>query len=106
MVYLNIQSRIKEFGVRKVLGAPIHHILYLINKEVMAMFVIASIFGLTLGYFVISQILEIVYAYHREIERDNYIWPVIILFIIIGIAIGFRSIKSARENPVKQLRFE
>ncbi|MCE7991796.1 MAG: FtsX-like permease family protein [Roseivirga sp.] len=106
MVYLNIQSRIKEFGVRKVLGASVSNILYLLNRQVVIMLVIASVMGLVAGHFVISMIMDIVYAYHKEVELNNYIWPVLIIFIIAFAAIGFRVYSSARENPVEQLRVE
>ncbi|GAB5522902.1 MAG: ABC transporter permease [Roseivirga sp.] len=106
MVYMNIQSRIKEFGVRKVLGASVSHILYLLNRQVVIMLVIASVLGVIAGHFVIGMILDIVYAYHKDIELNNYIWPVLIIFFIAFIAIGFRVYSSARQNPVEQLRME
>ncbi len=106
MIYLNIQSRIKEFGVRKVLGASVSNILYLLNRQVVIMLVIASILGVIAGHFVIGMILDIVYAYHKDIELNNYIWPVLIVFFIAFSAIGFRVYASARENPVNQLRVE
>ncbi|MFY0594453.1 ABC transporter permease [Roseivirga sp.] len=106
MVCLNIQRRLKEFGIRKVLGAPLGQILILINKEVLYMLAIASVLGLVLGHFVINVILDIVYAYHKEILQANYVWPVLILLAIVGLAIGYRSFVSAKENPVQQLRLE
>lgn len=106
MVYLNIQSRIKEFGVRKVLGASVQQIIYLINKEVVVMLVIACVGGLILGSFVINMILDIVYAYHSETSIDNFVLPVLIVTVIVVLAIGYRTWQSARENPVKHLRFE
>lgn len=106
MVYLNIQSRIKEFGVRKVLGASVSNILYLLNRQIVIMLVIASVMGLIAGHFVIGMIMDIVYAYHKDIELNNYIWPVLIIFVIAFAAIGFRVYNSARENPVEQLRVE
>lgn len=106
MIYLNIQSRIKEFGVRKVLGASVSNILYLLNRQVVIMLVIASVLGVIAGHFVIGMILDIVYAYHKDIELNNYIWPVLIVFFIAFSAIGFRVYASARESPVNQLRVE
>lgn len=106
MVYLNIQSRIKEFGVRKVLGASVQQIIYLINKEVVVMLIIACVGGLILGSFVINMILDIVYAYHSETSVDNFLLPVLIVTLIVVLAIGYRTWQSARENPVKHLRFE
>lgn len=106
LVYLNIQSRIKEFGVRKVLGASIGQILYLLNRQVIVMLAIAGVLGLVAGRMVISQILDIVYAYHKEIEVNNYIWPLLITFGIAIASIGWRALQSARQNPVEQLRTE
>lgn len=106
MVYLNIQSRIKEFGVRKVLGASVGNILYLLNRQVVIMLVIASVLGVVAGHFVISMIMDIVYAYHKEIELNNYVWPVLIIFLIAFASIGLRVYSSARQNPVEQLRVE
>lgn len=106
MVFLNIQSRIKEFGVRKVLGASVAQILYLINREVLIMLAIASVGGLVLGNFVINMILDIVYAYHSETSLNNFLIPVLIVAVIVVLSIGYRTWQSARENPVKHLRFE
>ena len=106
LVYLNIQSRIKEFGVRKVLGASVRHILFLLNKQVIVMLAIAGVLGLVVGKMVISQILDIVYAYHKDIETNNYLWPLLITFSIAFASIGFRVYRSARQNPVEQLRVE
>lgn len=106
MVFLNIQSRIKEFGVRKVLGASVKQILFLINREVIIMLTIACGAGLALGYFVINMILDIVYAYHTQTTLDNFILPILIVTAIVVIAIGYRTWQSARENPVEHLRFE
>ncbi|OEK01124.1 hypothetical protein BFP97_06205 [Roseivirga sp. 4D4] len=106
MVFLNIQSRIKEFGVRKVLGASVKQILYLINREVIVMLSIASIGGVTLGYFVINMILDIVYAYHTETSLNNFVLPILVVTAIVIMAIGYRTWQSARENPVEHLRFE
>lgn len=106
LVYLNIQSRIKEFGVRKVLGASVAHILYLLNRQVVIMMLIASIIGLIASRLVISQIMDIVYAYHKEIEINNYVWPVLVVTSIAFASIGYRVYRSARQNPVEQLRME
>ena len=105
-VSLNTQSRIKEFGVRKVLGAPIYNILYLINKEIVIMLLVASVIGLIGGNIAINAVMDIVYAYHKEIETLNFVWPVIVIFGIMSLAIGQIVLRAAKTNPVEQLRTE
>ena len=106
MVCLNIQSRIKELGIRKVLGATVSQIMHSINKPVYLMLMIAIIAGLILGQVVISHILDIIYAYHREIQLVNFVWPIFIVTLLLVLSIGLKVYQSARTNPVEQLRTE
>ena len=106
MVYLNIQSRMKEFGVRKVLGAKVNQIMFMINRPVLIMLAIALILGLINGRIVIGMVLDIVYAYHKDIELMNFIWPSIVVCTLICLSIGLKVYQSARTNPVDQLRAE
>ncbi len=106
MVYLNIQSRMKEFGVRKVLGANVNQIMLMINRPVIIMLAIALILGLINGRIVIGIVLDIVYAYHRGIDPLNFVWPILVVTALISLSIGFKVYESARTNPVDQLRME
>ena len=106
LISLTIQSRIKEFGIRKVLGAPFINIVYLLNRDVIILLIIASIFGLIGASYVVSMLLEIIYAYHIQIDLANYILPFIIILLITVIAIGHKVFSAVRVNPIEHLKYE
>ncbi|MEO1051003.1 MAG: ABC transporter permease [Bacteroidota bacterium] len=105
-VSLSTQRRIKEFGIRKVLGAPLKHILYIMNKEIIFMLLLASIMGLIGANIVVNTVMDIVYAYHMEIKWSNFLWPVLAVFSIMMLSIAKIVFSAARSNPVDQLRLE
>lgn len=105
-VSLSISRRIKELGIRKVLGANAWQIAYTLNYRIMLILGIASILGLTGGYLFISNLLDIIYAYHISINVKHFIFPVILILLIVLGSVGWKIGISVRENPVKQLRAE
>ena len=57
MVSLNINKRIKEIGIRKVMGASVYQIFNLLNREFIIILIIASVFGSVLGYYFMKAFL-------------------------------------------------
>ena len=100
-----IEKRVREIGVRKVLGASVQQLLLLISKEFLGLVVIALAIATPLSWWLMHNWLEN-YAYHVNIS----IW----LFSVVGIAvlllallvISLNTIKTAVANPVKSLRSE
>lgn len=105
-ISISINRRIKELGIRKVLGATAWQIAYSLNHRMVLILIVASIFGLTGGYFFISNLLDIIYAYHINIDVKHFVFPIILIALIIVGSVGWKVGKSVRENPVKQLRAE
>jgi ABC-type antimicrobial peptide transport system permease subunit len=98
-------QRIKEVGIRKVLGATSGNIVYLFSKEFITLIVIAFAIATPIAWFYMNQWLQD-YAY-----RINIGWWVFaaggLLAIIIALAtISFQAIKAAVANPIKSLRTE
>ncbi|MGN6266168.1 MAG: ABC transporter permease [Ginsengibacter sp.] len=98
-------QRIKEVGIRKVLGATAGNIVYLFSREFVILISIAFVIATPLAWYFMNRWLQD-YAY-----RINISWPI---FLIAGIAamiialatISFQAIKAAIANPVKSLRSE
>ncbi len=105
-VSLSISRRIKELGIRKVLGATAWQIAYILNYRIMLILGVASVLGLTGGYLFISNLLDIIYAYHIEIDVRHFVFPVILILLIVLASVGWKIGNSVRENPVRQLRAE
>lgn len=100
-----IKEKTREIGIRKILGADVSHITFLVSKKFLQLIGIAITIALPLGWWVSQQWLQ-TFAY-----RANINWPVFLLTIltVLGIAvltIGWQTIKAARTNPVKNLRTE
>ena len=105
MAMYSTQTRIKEIGVRKVMGASSEEIVYLLSRSFLTLIGIAILLGAPLGYFLGDTFLQ-TYAYRIEIS------PWLILFGILSvvglgvISIGSQTWKAAASNPVKSLRYE
>jgi putative ABC transport system permease protein len=99
------QQRIKEIGVRKVLGASVVSIVALLSKDFLKLVVVAIVLATPLTWYLMDQWLQD-FAYKIAIE-----WWVFVLagVVAVGIAlltVSFQSIKAALMNPVKSLRSE
>ncbi|WP_300603405.1 ABC transporter permease [Niabella sp.] len=105
LVSLNIQKRIKEIGVRKVLGASAAHIVTLLAKEFVAVLLIAVLVAAPLGYWLMSNWLQN-YAYHITLSVSIFMIAVVCIAVVTFLLIGAQTAKAAIANPVKALRNE
>lgn len=105
-ISLSIQRRIKEFGIRKALGASFLNIAYILNRRIMYMLLIASLLGLVGGYLFIDNLLDVIYAYHISISLRHFIYPIFVIFMVVIASVIWKVYEAATENPVKQLRSE
>jgi putative ABC transport system permease protein len=98
-------QRIKEIGVRKVLGASVSNIVMLLSKDFIKLVLIAFLIASPVAWFVMNNWLSD-FAYRINISAWIFI-AAGLLAVIIGLAtISFQAIKAAIANPVKSLRTE
>lgn len=100
-----IMQRIKEAGVRKVLGATKNNIVYLFSKEFIILIVIAFCIAAPLAWYFMNQWLE-EYTYHINISWSVFVVSGVGTMLIALATVGYQAIKVANENPVKSLRTE
>ncbi|MCE7995305.1 MAG: FtsX-like permease family protein [Roseivirga sp.] len=98
-------QRTKEIGVRKVLGAGMKSVFFLLSKELMLLAALGFLLAAPLGYFGISRWLE-GFAYHISISAFLFLVPLLMVIVLAFLAIGPRVMKTAFMNPVKSLRHE
>lgn len=106
LVSLNIIKRMKEIGVRKVLGASVTNIARIVNTEFVIILVLASALGAYGGYMQSSMIMGSIWKYYQGPNAMTFIVSVGLLFVISFGAIGYKVYKAATMNPVDSLKDE
>ncbi|APS40266.1 ABC transporter permease [Salegentibacter sp. T436] len=105
LVTFAAERRVREIGVRKVLGSSVRGIIALLSKDFIRLILISFIIAFPLGYFLMEQWLQD-FAYRIEIKWWVFVLAGILTTLIALLTIGFRSYKAASANPVKSLRTE
>ena len=100
-----ITQRMKEIGVRKVLGASIPQIVTELSKDFLKLVLIASVIALPIAWYAMNKWL-LDFAFRISIQWWVLVLAGFIAVIIAFITISFQSIKAALANPVKSLRSE
>ena len=99
------EQRIKEIGVRKVLGASVMSIVTLLSKDFLKLVGIAIIIASPLAWYVMRKWLND-FAYRIDISWTVFLVTTGIALFIALFTIGFQAIRAASANPVKSLRTE
>ena len=99
------RQRIKEIGIRKVLGASVTSIIILLSKDFLKLVILAIILGSPLAYFAMQKWLQS-FAYKTSITWWIFALAGSIAIAIALVTISFQAVKAALANPVESLRSE
>ncbi len=102
---LTIQRRIKEIGVRKVLGASVPEIVRVLCVDFLKLVVIASVIAVPLAAYAMNGWLQ-GFAYHINMAWWVFLAAAILAAVIAMATISYQAVKAALANPVKSLRSE
>lgn len=105
LVSFMANQRLKEIGIRKVLGASVNNIVTLFSTEFVKLIVIAFLIAAPLSWYGISYWLQD-FAYRIDIHWSVFLLGVFTTLLVALLTVGYRSIKAARANPVDTLRTE
>ena len=100
-----ISQRVKEIGIRKVLGANAGNIVGLLSKDFLKLVIIAALIAFPVAWLMMSQWLED-FAYRIDIPWWIFIVAGVIAAAVAFVTISFQAIKAANANPVLSLRTE
>lgn len=106
LVSINILSRTKEIGIRKVLGASILKIGTLINKPFLIIVGIGAILGAIVAYLLTGALMDMIWKYHMDLNFISFFVPIFGMLLISLISISGKVTKAAKRNPVESLRYE
>jgi putative ABC transport system permease protein len=99
------QQRVKEIGVRKVLGATVFNLASLLSKDFIKLVLIANGFAFPVAWWATNKWLQ-EYAYHIDVKWWVFVVAAVSAVIIALLTVSFQAIKAAIANPVKSLRTE
>jgi putative ABC transport system permease protein len=99
------QRRIKEIGIRKILGASDYGIVRLLTSDFTRIVLVAIFIGLPISYYAASKWLE-GYAYKIDLEWWYFVSAGLAALLIAWFTVGLQTVKAARINPTQCLKEE
>jgi putative ABC transport system permease protein len=100
-----ITQRVKEIGVRRVLGAKANTIVTLLSKDFLKLVIIASLIAFPVAWYAMSHWLQD-FAYRTNIQWWVFILSAVLALIVALATISYHAIKAAVANPARSLRSE
>ena len=105
LALLTINTRVKEIGIRKVLGSSVSSIIVLLSKNFVRLVLIAFFVAAPLAWWVMNNWLQ-TYAYRIEIQWWMFVLAAAISIVIAWSTIAWQAFRAANANPVDSLRDE
>ena len=105
LVSLIAQTRRREIGIRKVLGASIINAIFILIREYVILIAATNIIAIPIVYFLMNKWLNN-FVYRIQIDAWIFILSGLLALIIALLTVIFQAIKAATTNPVESLRYE
>jgi putative ABC transport system permease protein len=105
LTYHATQSRTKEIGIRKVNGARVFEVIFLLNRTFLRWVVVAFVIACPIGWTIISSLLE-GFGNRATIAWWIFALAGLLTFGIALLTVSWQSWKAATRNPVEALRYE
>ncbi len=105
LVAFTAERRLKEIGIRKILGSSSMGIVYLLSGDFTKMVLVAIFVALPVSYFVAKDWLDS-FAYKTELELWYFAGAGLAALLIAWVTVGMQTVKAARVNPTECLRDE
>jgi putative ABC transport system permease protein len=105
LVSYSIETRTKEIGIRKVLGASVNSILMMVAREFLKLVIVASIIAVPIAYYIMDTWLKD-FAYRVPMNLWVFLLAGLLAVVIAFVTVTIRSLRAATANPVTSLRNE
>ena len=99
------ERRVKEVGIRKVLGASVENIVGMLSRDFLKFVVVAALVALPLAWLAVRQWLQY-YAYRIPINLWIFFGAVIVAIFVAFVSTSYQAFRAASSNPVNSLRAE
>ncbi len=99
------EQKRKEIGIRKVLGASVSKIVYILTRDLMWLVLFANIIGWPIAYYAMNRWLQN-FAYRTDIHLGTFLLSSGLILLVSFGTLSYQAIKAARANPADSLRYE
>lgn len=99
------EQRTKEIGIRKVLGASVHNLIWLIFKEYLIWILLANLIAWPVAYYALHQWLQN-FAYHISPETWIFLLSAVFVLTVALLTVSIKALRSALSDPAETLRYE
>ncbi|SHH63988.1 MacB-like core domain-containing protein [Chryseolinea serpens] len=106
LIKLNVAGRVKEFSIRKVLGAGAKHITMKIADQYVILFAVALALGAPVSYVLMKMVMNMAYAVHMPLDYSNVMIAVVILIFVLLTTVAAQIRKVVKANAVQGLKTE
>lgn len=104
MVVFTTETRLKEIGIRKVMGASSGNLVYLLSRGFLVLLSISALIALPLTYLFFENIVLTNFPYHTPVRVAELFAGLLAVLLIAFMMIGSQTMKAARGNPVEVLK--
>jgi putative ABC transport system permease protein len=105
LISFSAERKAKEIGIRKVLGASVGNVSFLLIREFVVLLLIASAIASPVTYYFLDGWIK-GFSYHTTIGVIPFVVATMLAAFIVVLTTGFRALKAAMANPVESLRDE
>lgn len=99
------EQRIKEIGIRKVMGAEVRQVVFMLSKEFTRPVILACMIAVPIAYYFLDQWLQ-EFAYRIDMPWLMVGLGCFLALVLSQLTVSFHAIKAARSNPVDVLKYE
>ncbi|RYZ32415.1 MAG: ABC transporter permease, partial [Sphingobacteriales bacterium] len=106
MVAYTTETRLKEIGIRKVMGASSGNLIYLLSRSFLVLLALSALIALPVTYFFFENVVLTHFPYHPPVQFAELFAGLLAVLLIAFLMIGSQTMKAARRNPAEVLKSE
>ena len=99
------EQRTKEIGIRKVIGASLHDIMFMLTKDFVILVGLAAPIAFGAAWYFMGDWLK-GFAYYTELKVSTFVLALVITLVITLLTTSYHALRAAKSDPVKALRYE
>jgi putative ABC transport system permease protein len=106
LVSLDIIRRTKEIGIRKIQGASVPLLMFLVSRKFIIVLILSSVFGCAGGYYLSEMLMDSIWDYFVAVSFGTLLLAASVMILATIFTMIFKISKAALKNPVVSLRYE